>query len=1225
MVSSIVMVAPFTSEARTSTTTTKSGDFEYTLEINNIDDGTTWIEKYIGNDTKVIIPEEIKGRKVVGISSEAFKDCQQITDISIPNSVKKLGYKVFDDTSWYKKLFNNASDGVIYINNIAYAYKGEMPKNTTVTFDYGTVSIAGGAFWGEENLSKIILPNSLTYIGEDAFYCCENLNDFVIPNSLKSIDDYAFFECTNLTNIIIPDSVEYIGAYAFYGCWDLTNIVLGKGLNRINSSTFSYCTGLTSITIPDNINYIASEAFEDCYQLDNISISDNIFLIDADAFRNTKWYENQPDGVVYIGNFVYSYKGEMPENESINIKDGTVGIASGAFENQTNLSRVNIPCSVIGFGFDVFCDCNNLTIYGYKNSNAELYANTENINFVSVGNYSKDYEFEYKLLSDNTIQITKCIGTGKNLKIPYEMDGHIVSALGDYAFMGCANLEKVQFSYNVTKIGHDIFYNCNKLKDVYFIGSDYDWENIISATEIYSVHFTSNKKADETKRYKEFEYDVLDNNTIEITGYIGYDSEITVPDTINNKVVSSIGYRSFSDSFRWDEITTINFPSKLKNIGEMAFWNCSNIKEITIPDGVETIGDGAFGGTGLKTLFIPESVKYCDHLFDFQMLNEITVAKNNKNYYSKDGCLFRKSDNVLLLYPYGNERTEYNIPEGTTDIDYYAFFRGTGKLKTLTIPGSVKVIKLFAVCYSNSNKVILDEGTESIMKHAFENCKFKEIYIPKSVKKIEELAFGYDNMDSLSPEKIKNFKIYGYKGTVAETYAKNNGFKFVALSNNLATPSISSLTNTTSGIKLSWNKIEGAYGYRVYQKTSSGWSKLKDTTATSFTDSAVSANQTKTYTIRCINKNGKTISGYNSKGWSKKYTPVAPTISKLENTTGGIKLSWNKITGVYGYRVYQKTSSGWSKLKDTTATSFTDSTVNTNQTKTYTIRCIDKNGKTISGYNSKGWSKKYTPVAPTISKLENTTGGTKLTWNKITGVYGYRVYTKTSSGWKKLKDTTATSFTDSAVSANQTKTYTIRCIDKKGKTVSGYNSKGWSKKYTPVAPTISKLENTSGGIKLSWNKIAGVYGYRLYQKTSNGWKRIKDTTATSFTDSAVSANQTKTYTIRCIDKKGKTVSGFNSKGWSKKYTAATPKITKLTNRSKGVSVTWNKIAGVYGYRLYRKYDRGSWTKVKDTTSTSFTDSGAKKGKKVTYTVRCIDRKGKTVSGFNSKGWSITRK
>ena len=264
-------------------------------------------------------------------------------------------------------------------------------------------------------------------------------------------------------------------------------------------------------------------------------------------------------------------------------------------------------------------------------------------------------------------------------------------------------------------------------------------------------------------------------------------------------------------------------------------------------------------------------------------------------------------------------------------------------------------------------------------------------------------------------------------------------------------------------------------------------------------------------------------------------------------------------------------------------------------------------------------------ATPSISKLENTAGGIKLSWNKVSGTYGYRLYRKTSSGWKRFKDTTATSFTDSAVSVNQTKTYTIRCIDSSGKTISGYNSKGWSKKYTPVAPIISKLENTTSGIKLSWNKITGVYGYRVYQKTSNGWKRIKDTTSTSFTDSAVSANQTKTYTIRCIDKKGNTISGFNSKGWLKKYTAATPKITKLKNTSKGVSVTWNKVTGVYGYRLYRKYAGGSWTKVKDTTSTSFTDSGAKKGKKVTYTVRCIDKKGNTVSDYSKTGWSITRK
>ena len=277
--------------------------------------------------------------------------------------------------------------------------------------------------------------------------------------------------------------------------------------------------------------------------------------------------------------------------------------------------------------------------------------------------------------------------------------------------------------------------------------------------------------------------------------------------------------------------------------------------------------------------------------------------------------------------------------------------------------------------------------------------------------------------------------------------------------------------------------------------------------------------------------------------------------------------------------------------------------------------------------NYSGTVNKYFDIVPIITSLTNTSGGIKISWNKVDGAYGYRLYYKPASGgWKRFKDTTATSFTDSGVVPNKTETYTIRCIDKNGNTVSGFNSKGWSKKYTPVAPTISKLDNTSRGIKLSWNKIAGVYGYRLYYKpASGGWKRFKDTTATSFTDSGVSPNRTETYTIRCIDKNGKTVSGFYSKGWSKKYTPVAPTITRLSNTSKGVSVTWNKIAGVYGYRLYRKYDGGSWTKVKDTTSTSFTDSGAKKGKKATYTVRCIDRKGKTVSGFHSKGWSITRK
>ena len=738
--------------------------------------------------------------------------------------------------------------------------------------------------------------------------------------------------------------------------------------------------------------------------------------------------------------------------------------------------------------------------------------------------------------------------------------------------------------------------------------------------------------------YGDFEYTLEDDYTCTITKYNGSAANVTIPSTIHDYKVCKIGAGAFYDCSSLEKIV---IPDSVKEIcwSPMygCFQKCNNLKEIYIGSGFE------------KSLFDMYTLSGCNSL------EKIVFSEDNNYYCSIDGVPFDKSKTSICRYPAGKKDKEYTIPDTVSELSMADEFFYNENLKTIVIPKSVKSIGEYTFGTVDSFPITIKgyKGTAA-EEYAKENgFKFIEISDPTSVSLNKtslalEIGRTYTLIKTVSPSNAvtsytwrssntsvatvdSNGKVTAKKaGTATITVKTSNGKTATCkVTVNLPAPQITGLSNTTGGIKISWNKVDGAYGYRLYYKpVSGGWKRFKDTTATSFTDSGVVPNKTETYTIRCIDKNGNTISGFNSTGWSKKYTPVAPTISKLDITTGGIKISWNKIAGVYGYRLYYKTSSGgWKRFKDTTATSFTDSGVSPNRTETYTIRCIDKNGNTISGFNSTGWSKKYTPVAPTISKLDITTGGIKISWNKIAGVYGYRLYYKTSSGgWKRFKDTTATSFTDSGVSPNRTETYTIRCIDKNGNTISGFNSTGWSKKYTPVAPTISKLDITTGGIKISWNKIAGVYGYRLYYKTSSGgWKRFKDTTATSFTDSGVSPNRTETYTIRCIDKNGNTVSGFYSRGWSKKYTPVAPTITRLSNTSKGVSVTWNKIAGVYGYRLYRKYDGGSWTKVKDTTSTSFTDSGAKKGRKATYTVRCIDRKGKTVSGFNSKGWSITRK
>ncbi len=613
--------------------------------------------------------------------------------------------------------------------------------------------------------------------------------------------------------------------------------------------------------------------------------------------------------------------------------------------------------------------------------------------------------------------------------------------------------------------------------------------------------------------YGDFEYTLEDDFTCTITKYNGHAANVTIPSAIYGNKVTTIGFSSFEknnnlmsvtipnsvteiDLYAFsgcENLSSLTFSNKLESIGEGAFKSCTSLTSVTLPNSVTKIGDYAFGScSSLKTVSIGSRLKDSTNNFvagwlsDCTALESITVSSSNNNYSSANGIMYDKKKTVILVYPQGKKDTSYTVPS-TIKTLYFMSTNNNPYLKTITIPSSVTDIRDYAV--------------------------------------------GYTEKDGWDYNKVSGFTIKGYKGTVAERYARNSDFNFVQLQ---VVPTSVALNKTTLTLDIgrTSNLRATVYPSNAANKKCT-WRSSNTSVATVDSNGKVTAKKAGTATITVKTSNGKTAT------CKVTVNLPAPQITGLANTTGGIKISWNKVDGAYGYRLYYKPASG---------------------------------------------------------------------------------------GWKRFKDTTATSFTDSGVVPNKTETYTIRCIDKNGNTVSGFNSKGWSKKYTPVAPTISKLDITTGGIKLSWNKIAGVYGYRLYYKTSSGgWKRFKDTTATSFTDSGVSPNRTETYTIRCIDKNGNTVSGFYSRGWSKKYTPVAPTITRLSNTSKGVSVTWNKIAGVYGYRLYRKYDGGSWTRVKDTTSTSFTDSGAKKGKKVTYTVRCIDRKGKTVSGFNSKGWSITRK
>lgn len=748
---------------------------------------------------------------------------------------------------------------------------------------------------------------------------------------------------------------------------------------------------------------------------------------------------------------VTKYKGDSEYVEIPSMVNGykVDSIGNPIFRDNYKLKGVIIPDTVDYVSQEIFSGCVSLADVdlgkGITKIPLGMFYNCKSLESLTIPEQIEEFEYIYTVgrrpfdgctSLKNLYLKAKDISSIRYLNLPSLTNiviASTVDSLPDGAFSGYNYIENVTFENGLMVLPDSCFKNCTSLKNITLPDSMMSvgksaFENCYN---IKSVTFSKNL------------------NTISPSAFKGC---LSIESLNFNDNLREIGSNAFENC---TSVKNVTFNNLLNTIGESAFSNCTSIEKAELSSSVSSLGENSFAGcTGLKNVTLSEKLKYISSgaFSGCSSLESIDLPDNITKIGSSSFLDCTALQNV-------------KIGKNTTSIENYAF-SGCSSLKSIEIPANVKYIwwAAFEDC-TNLSSVKLNNGLQQLDNYVFYNClNLKKIIIPASVTYLSDYSLGYYGKNN-SNYKLPDFVIVGDINSCALRYANNNGFKFEEYKVNLSTPQITSLKNTTGGVKLQWNKVNGAYGYRLYYRPASGgWKRFKDTTSTSFTDSSVVPNKTETYTIRCLDKDGNTISGFNSKGWSIKYVPVAPTISKLENTSSGIKLSWNKIAGVYGYRLYHKTSTGWKRFKDTTATSFTDSGVTANKTEIYTIRCIDKGGNTVSGFNSKGWSKKYTASTPSISKLENTSGGIKLSWNKVTGTYGYRLYRKTSSGWKRIKDTTATTYTDSAVKSGRTETYTIRCIDRNGKTVSGYNSKGWSKKYVYNPPKSIKLNKTSAYI-----------------------------------------------------------------------------------------------------------------------------------------------------------------
>lgn len=338
------------------------------------------------------------------------------------------------------------------------------------------------------------------------------------------------------------------------------------------------------------------------------------------------------------------------------------------------------------------------------------------------------------------------------------------------------------------------------------------------------------------------------------------------------------------------------------------------------------------------------------------------------------------------------------------------------------------------------------------------------------------------------------------------------------------------------GLTVSWHPVYGAEKYRVYVKKDGGWQRLGDTASTSFVCKDALIGNSYTFTVRCISADGKKFtSGYMPDGTTGTFSLylAAPVITKLENTSQGVKLSWNKRRCVSSYRVFVKEGNTWKGIGSSASGSFVHKQAKSGTTYTYTLRALKADGKTFcSRYNQTGRSKKYV-AQPKITSLTNDGNGVKITWNKVAGAESYRVFVKNGSSWKGAGNTSSNTFTHKGLKSGTNYTYTVRCQTADAKSfTSSYDASGKSVKFI-AEPEITSLSNTGSGIKISWSKSAGASKYRVFLKNGSSWKKLADTASTSYTHSGVKNNTSYTYTVRCLSSDGKSfTSSYNKNGRS---------------------------------------------------------------------------------------------
>ncbi|MCR5666170.1 MAG: leucine-rich repeat protein [Eubacterium sp.] len=574
----------------------------------------------------------------------------------------------------------NYDDFVIDEDGVLVEYTG---GKSDVEIPQGVTKIGENAFYGMP-ITSVSVPSSVLEIGPYAFNNCQKLETvtFAEGSKLSKIDEAAFYYCYLLKNIVLPDTVRELGANMFYYCYTLDTINVPEGVTEICDYAFYNTSGLKNVTLPSTLKRIGKNAFGTC-GVEQIEVPQGVTTIDDYAFSACSLKSfTCPESVETIGAAAFMSNGSMT---SITLNEGLKTIGEAAFSS-TGLTTLSIPDSVTSVGASIAVSDSSLvsvhigknvpdleTPFGMDTVLETITVDDDNT-MLEVGDDGALYDEDYtRLIAVPYKQSEITTGGSFTLKAT-------VKKIEPQVFYNMTALTKVNYEdgTKLESIGDHAFYATSiqeiVLPDLVKSVGGHCFANCVSTTKVVLNH-------------------------VEEVGSYAFLNTMVQPDFGDSLKV--IGKNAFASDTQYEkQLTDVTLPDTVEVIGDGAFMNLYSVQNVSLGSCVKEIGDCVFtGNNGLST---------------------ITVADDNPYFVTEDNVLYDKDKTRLVLYAPACEATTYTAPDSLKQVDGFGFRNA----KHLT-------------------KVTLNEGLEELSVSAFNGCSsLKDINMPSTLKKINSFAFS---------------------------------------------------------------------------------------------------------------------------------------------------------------------------------------------------------------------------------------------------------------------------------------------------------------------------------------------------------------------------------------------------------------------------------------------------------------------------------------------------